>query len=189
MPRAFLANRHVRWHTVVVATTIICQRNGLSIKLFYQRVEALIGASHRVPLPGDHPTQGIHQPAQRDATAPAAFILAFFASLLWTSALTDGKNQFNRITVNDGENGWIGQEQLTPRVMGVAQPLASRSFRQSTIANPIAISSCQPAGAGANEAAFARNQDANRSSFARRHLRWWMVRNGGQTIVHQTENV
>lgn len=73
--------------------------------------------------------------------------------------------------------------------MGVEQPLSARSFRQAAIAKPIAIISLQPAGEGANEAAFERNQDANRSSFAWIQLRLWMVRHVGQPIVHTTEAV
>ena len=123
VPRAFLANLHVLWNTVLVAKTIIRQRHGLSIKSFSQRVKALIVDIHCVPIPGDYPTEVIHQPAQLDSNAPAACIFAFFAHVLWTSAVADGKHQFNRIAVNDREKSWVGHEPLTPRVMGFEQPL------------------------------------------------------------------
>ena len=81
VPSAFLANLHVLGNTVLVAKTVIRWRNGLSITSFYQRVEALIVAIHRVPIPGDHPTKVIQQPATLASNAPAAFILAFFCPL------------------------------------------------------------------------------------------------------------
>lgn len=43
--------------------------------------------------------------------------LTLFANLLPTAALADGKNQLNRVAVDDSKESWISHQQVTPFLM------------------------------------------------------------------------
>jgi len=57
----------------------------------------------------------------------ATLVFTFFANLLWTATLADGKNQLNWVAVNDGKERWIGHQQLTPILMDFEQTSTIRS--------------------------------------------------------------
>src|SRR5581483_11827046 len=112
--------------------------------------------------------KAIEHPAQLDANAPTAFILRFFAELLRAAPLSNGKQQFDRIALNDQEKAWIGQKPLVPILMRDQQPLQSRAIRQTS--KQSIIVSFQPARKGAKVASFQGEQQADRDQLTRIQL-------------------
>ena len=189
IPSSFLADFHVFRNTVSIPKTVISQHKGLTNHGFHQRIEVLIVYIHRGPIPSDHPTKIIEQPAKLDAHTPAAFILAFLSDWLQTAVLADRENQLDRVVVDHRKEGWLRHQEVTPILMCLEQALESGSFRQCTISKPITVIPFQPAIEGAEVATFQRKQDANRYPFARIQLGLGMSRQVRHRCGNQIENV
>ncbi len=66
-------------------------------------MKALVTHIQGIPIPSHHAAKAVQQPTKLDPDTPATFVFAFFPNLLWAAAFPDGKNQLNRITVNDAK--------------------------------------------------------------------------------------
>ncbi len=174
---------------MLVAATVVCQHHGRANQRRDDSIAVCIAHVHGVPVPCDDPTPVVHQPATRDSDPPATRVSTVVAQVVRASTVTDGKQPFNRIAVTDGEEGWVSQKQVTPVVMCCEQALETRAFWPCAVTEPITVIPFEPAGAGANEAAVAREQDANRYQLARIHRGLRMLRDGGQAVVHKAEHV
>ena len=84
------------------------------------------------PIPGDHFSLIVEQPAQLDVDTPASFIFTLPAHLLWTASLSEGKEQFNRVAIDHREEARFRQQPAAPVLMHLQQSLQTRSFRQSS---------------------------------------------------------
>lgn len=100
IPGAFGTQLAVLWHAILAAKTVIGQDHAASAKLLDQRMKFVVGNIHGVPIPIDHLAEAVKNPAQLDPDAPAPFIFGLFAELLGTTPLANGKQQFNRETVD-----------------------------------------------------------------------------------------
>ena len=61
------------------------------------------------PVPVDDLTGIVEQPAQFDTYGAAAFILAFLSHRLGTASFSNGKEQFDGITIDHGKETRFGQ--------------------------------------------------------------------------------
>ena len=117
IPSSFLANLHVFRDTVFVTKTIIGPHDGFAIEWLHQWMKVFIIHIYDCPIPSDNTANVIPQPTKLDADVLAALVTALFAHLLWTATCAYRKNQFNRITVHDREEGWFGHQQITSILM------------------------------------------------------------------------
>src|ERR1700730_7196255 len=92
----------------------------------------------------------IEQPAQFDTHAPAPFVFALLAHLSGTAALTDRKEQFNGIPIDDGKETGLSQESTKPVLMGLQLPLQSRAIGQAC--KQVIVIALEPAVKGAKMA-------------------------------------
>jgi hypothetical protein len=77
-------------------------------------------------------SETVEYPTQLDPDAPAALLFRLFAELLRTSAFPYGKQQLDRVTIDDQEKAGISQEVFVPVLMLHQQPLQSRAIRQAS---------------------------------------------------------
>src|SRR5437588_1457258 len=77
-------------------------------------------------------------------TQRAPFVFALLAHLSGTAALTDRKEPFNRITVDDGKETGLSQESTKPVLMGLQLPLQSRAIGQAC--KQVIVIALEPAG-------------------------------------------
>src|SRR2546421_11041099 len=77
-------------------------------------------------------------------TQRAPFVFALLAHLSGTAALTDRKEPFNRITVDDGKETGLSQESTKPVLMGLQLPLQSRAIGQAC--KQVIVIALDPAG-------------------------------------------
>ena len=101
IPCPFGAQLAVFWHTVFPAKPIVSQDDAVSIELLNERMERVIRDIHRIPIPVDHVPKAIEYLAQLDANAPPSLVFGLFAHLLPTPTFSNGKEQLNRIAIND----------------------------------------------------------------------------------------
>ena len=163
IPRAFGTQLTVVGNALHTAEAIIGQDNALSVDAFDHGMEVLIMDIHRSPIPGHDLSSVIEQPAQLDPHTPSTFIFAFLAHLLWTAPLADGKEQFNGITVDHGEETGRRQKPIAPVLMGLQQALQTGAIGQSS--KQVGIIATEPAIEGAKVPSFQGKQDPNRDQF------------------------
>ena len=100
IPGAFGTQFEVGRDALGAAEAQVREDNALTIIALDQGMKVLVMRIERGPLPIHHLALSVEQPAQLDAYRPASFILAFLADLLRTASLPNGKEQFNRTTLN-----------------------------------------------------------------------------------------
>src|SRR5437588_8850732 len=118
IPGAFLTPFEMVGNAGGTAKAQIGQHDALVMQAFNQRMKVLIMSVHGGPIPVDDLSLLIEQPAQFDTHAPAPFVFALLAHLSGTAALTDRKEPFNRITLDDGKETGLSQESTKPVLMG-----------------------------------------------------------------------
>src|SRR5436309_15968260 len=126
----------------------IGQHDALVMQAFNQRMKVLIMSVHGGPIPVDDLSLRISQPAQFDTHAPAPFVFALLAHLSGTAALTDRKEPFNRITVDDGKETGLSEESTNPVLVGLQLPLQARSNGQAC--KQVIVIALDPAGNARN---------------------------------------
>src|SRR3990172_6360473 len=143
----------------------IAQDNRLLVKLMGDWTKGLVMDVGCVPVPGDDFAPVIDQPAQLNPDDPTPIRLAFLAQRLLTTPLAHGVNQFNPIGVDDGEEGWLGQETFAPVLMrpqGTRNAGAVGQFDEQILKVTL-----QPAVERPKEAAFEGIQQFYRHHFTR----------------------
>jgi len=105
---------------------------------------------HGGPIPVDDLTLLVEQPAQLDAHTPASFVLALLAHLLATAPLTNGKDQFNGIAIDDRKETGLSQEATKPVLMRLQLPGQARAIRQGS--KQVVVIATRPAVKGAKMA-------------------------------------
>jgi hypothetical protein len=74
----------------------------------------LIVHIYGVPVPNHYPTKTVREPAELASDASAVLVLSLFPNLLGRdTTLADGKNQFNRVDINNREERWVRHQQIT----------------------------------------------------------------------------
>jgi hypothetical protein len=103
--------------------TPICQHNGATGEALDEGMEVLIVNVHRRPVPVHHLPLIVEDPAEFDAHAPAPFVFPFFANLLVTAPSANGKEEFDGVTINHGEECGCCQQAAGPVLMRLQEPL------------------------------------------------------------------
>lgn len=101
----------------------IAQDNGFLVELVSHMTKMLVMAVGRIPVPTDYFTPVIDQPAQLNPDYPATIRLTFLAYLLLTASFSHRMDQFNPIAIDDGEEGGVCQQILTPVAMRAQRSL------------------------------------------------------------------
>lgn len=165
VPCALWAQLAVLWHPAFLPKAVVGQHDAASAERLDQFMELVIWRVHGIPIPVDHLTEAIENPAQLDTNAPSSFVFGFLAELLRAAPFPHGKQQFDRIAVDDQEKARIGQKPLVPLLMRDQQPLQSGAIGQPG-EQPLKIS-LEPAIQGAEMASFQSKQQADRHQLAR----------------------
>ncbi len=55
-------------------------------------------------------SEAVENPTQLDSDTPASFIFGLFAKLLWAATLPNGKQQLDRVAVNQKAKSWDWRE-------------------------------------------------------------------------------
>jgi hypothetical protein len=119
IPGAFGAQFEVGRNALLTAKAEIAQDNGLPNVAFNDGMKRLVMGVERSPIPVHYVPLVVEQPAEFDTYGPASFVFALLPDLLGTPSLTNGKEQFYWITINDREESGSGQQSLTPVLMGL----------------------------------------------------------------------
>src|SRR5947209_3487048 len=139
------------------------------------------------PLPVDDLAVIVEQPAQLDAHTPASFVFALLAHLLLTAPLTNGKEQFNGIAIDDGKETGLSQQATKPVLMGLQLSLQPRAIRQTSKQG--VIIAFEPAVEGAKMAALESEQDAYSHHFARIQPGLTVLRHSSHPIIDKAKNL
>jgi len=164
VPRPLRTHFAVFWHAVLPAKSKVGQHDAASTELLDQRIERIVWDIHGIPVPIDHLPKAVEHPAELDANTPTPFVFGLFAKLLRTATFPNGKQQLDRVTVNDQEKARIGQEALVPVLMRDQQPLQTSAIRQTR--KKVVIVALKPAIKGAEMASFQGEQQTDGDQLA-----------------------
>lgn len=153
----------VLWNPLGTGEAGVGQGDRLALEGLNHRQELLIMDVGRVPIPGDYFAPTVDQPTELDPHDPAIVGFALLPQLLRAAALAPGMDQFDAVAVNDGEEGGVRQEGLTPGLVGLEQPLQARALGQR---KPGAVIPCQPAIEGAELDTLEGEEQTNSHQFA-----------------------
>jgi hypothetical protein len=187
IPGALLTELEIVRDASRTAKADIGQHNADLPQRFDQVMEVLVMGVHGGPIPVDDLTLLIEQPAQLDAHAPASFVFALLAHLLGTTPLTDGKDQFKGISVDDRKEAGISQQATKPVLMGLQLSGQACAVRQT--GKKGLVIALEPAGEGPKMASLESKQDANRHQFARIELGLTVLGHGSHPIIDKAKNL
>src|SRR5437879_3435792 len=165
VPGAFGTQLTVLRDAVLTAKTIIGQHNAASTELLDKRMELLVRDIHGVPIPIDHLAKAVENPTQLDPNAPTPFIFGLFANLLGAVSFSNGKQQLDRVAINNQEKAGGGEKPLVPVLVGDQQPLQPGAIGQASKQDIIV--SFEPTVKGAKVTSFQSEQQADGN-----HLTW-----------------
>lgn len=131
IPGALGTQLEIGWNAILAPKAQIREADGLTLSDFDQGIKLLIGAVQGRPRPARHLTVLIEEPAQLDPHRPATFILVFLADLLRAAPLPDRKDQFDRKAVDHRKEAQVGQQPITPVVVGFQQPFQTGALWQA----------------------------------------------------------
>ncbi len=150
---------------VLAAEAQVTPGNRLAGKAGHEGMEVRIGGVERRPIPGDDLTVVVEQPAELDPHGPAAFIFTFAAHLPSAASFTNGKDQCDRLAIDDREETGIGHEPVKPGVMGLHQTLEPGPVGQSR--EQPGLVAGEPAHKGAKVPPFQGKQEADSHDLTR----------------------
>ena len=161
------AELKILWNSRSRGEAPICQGDRLPFKRSDHGQEDLIVDVGRVPVPSDHFPSAVDEPAEFDPHDPAVVGLPLLAELLGAAPFTPGMDQFDAVGVDHGEEGGIGEEEVTQILVGGQEALEPGPFRQR---EPLRVIPAQPAVEGAKGAAFEDKEEADGDQLARVEL-------------------
>src|SRR5689334_13885445 len=132
IPGTFGTELAVLWNPMHTAKAPICQHNGATDEALDEGMKVLIVNVHRRPVPVHHLPLIIEYPAELDAHTPAPFVFPFFADLLMTAPSADGKEEFDRVAINHGEERGCCQQAAAPVLMCLQESLQPSAFGHSS---------------------------------------------------------
>jgi len=186
IPGAFEAQFQVVRDTCFTAKAKISQDQTILDQQINQEQEILITVIHGQPVPTYHLSQAIDNPAQFQANRPPTLIAALGANLPARASLSNGKQQFNRKTIDDIQQTRFRQQLVGVMLMPSQLPLQGRSLWQTT--EQSIIIPFQPAIEGPKASTLQGEQDADSDHLTGIQLRIPFFRHVSQSVIDTAKN-